>query len=183
MSVLFSCSMFFLSFTPLWISIIFIDVVNILTNEHNLWTEIISIFCIILSLIFSGIQLYLYVKKNTPQGMKRYTMLEAKEEKTISVEFLLSYVMPLFAFDFTQWQQTILFLHIFLVLCWLCVKHKHFSNNVVLEALEYRVYSCVLESEDGKKLSAKVIAKNHLSLSIQDDIEVEFINNDFLIER
>lgn len=63
------------------------------------------------------------------------------------------------------------------------MKHKHFSNNVVLEALEYRVYSCVLESEDGKKLSAKVIAKNHLSLSIQDDIEVEFINNDFLIER
>ena len=65
MSVLFSCSMFFLSFTPLWTSIIFIDVVSILTNEHNLWTERISIFCIVLSFIFSGIQLYLYVTQTS----------------------------------------------------------------------------------------------------------------------
>lgn len=183
MSIVFSCSMFFLSFTPLWLSVIFIDVVSIITKEQDLWTEKISICCIGICFVISGLLLLRYLKTERPNGTKRYTVLCAKEEKTISVEFLLAYVMPLFAFDFTKWTQVILFLHIFLVLCWLCVKHKHFSNNVVLEALGYSVYSCSLDSEDNKKLETKVISKNRIKLMVQQDIKVEFINNDFVINR
>lgn len=183
MSLMFSCSMFFLSFTPLWISVVFIDVVNLLTTKSNLWTEEISVACIIIGFVISGIILIRYIKHVRPNVTKTYTIVSAKEEKTISLEFLLAYVMPLFAFDFTQWKQTILFLHIFIVLCWLCVKHKYFINNVVLEALKFNIYSCILDSEDHKKLVIKVISRERLALAEQHDIKVEFVNNDFAMHR
>ncbi len=91
--------------------------------------------------------------------------------------------MPLFAFDFKNWQQTILFLHIFLILGWLSVKHNHFSNNVVLEALGYRVFHCVLDSEDRKQLDVNVITKDNMVLSLQEEVTIEFVNNDFAITR
>ena len=150
---------------------------------YLLWTEVISICCIVVGLFISAIMLHHYLQHGLVNGNRKYTVLEAKEEKTISIEFILSYVMPLFAFDFENWQQTILFLHIFLILGWLCVKHNHFSNNVVLELLGYRVFHCVLDSEDHKQLEANVIAKDNLVLSLQEDVIIEFVNNDFVITR
>ena len=183
MSFVFSCIMFFLSFTPLWFSIMFIDAVSIWTNQYCVWTEVISICCIVVGLFISAIMLHHYLQHGLVNGNRKYTVLEAKEEKTISIEFILSYVMPLFAFDFEKWQQSILLLHIFLILGWLCVKHNHFSNNVVLELLGYRVFHCVLDSEDHKQLEANVIAKDNLVLSLQEDVIIEFVNNDFVITR
>ena len=37
------------------------------------------------------------------------TINDAKESKTITAEFLLSYILPLFAFDFTQWDEVVKF--------------------------------------------------------------------------
>ena len=51
MSFVFSCIMFFLSFTPLWFSIMFIDAVSIWTNQYCVWTEVISICCIVVGLL------------------------------------------------------------------------------------------------------------------------------------
>ena len=183
MSSFFSCTIFFLSFTPLWLSIIFIDTISILTDKCCVWTEVISICCIAVGFLISSITLSLYLKHGLVNGNRKYTVLSAKEEKTISVEFLLSYVMPLFAFDFKNWQQTVLFLHLFIILCWLCVKHNHFSNNVVFEALGYRVFRCLLDSEDHKQVDVNVITKENMILSLQEEVLIEFVNNDFVITR
>ena len=47
----------------------------------------------------------------------------------------------------------------------------------------YRVFHCVLDSEDHKQLEANVIAKDNLVLSLQEDVIIEFVNNDFVITR
>lgn len=54
MSFIFSTSMFYLSFFPLWVSILFIDVKNIIQGGNNLWTEWISIICILIGMIISA---------------------------------------------------------------------------------------------------------------------------------
>lgn len=58
-----------------------------------------------------------------------------------------------------------------------------FSNNVVLEALGYRVFHCVLDSEDRKQLDVNVITKDNMVLSLQEEVTIEFVNNDFAITR
>ena len=137
MSFIFSMSMFYLSFFPLWVSVLFIDVKNIIQSGNNLWTEWISIICILFGMIISWIVLCFYFHEKSI-GTHTYVLKEAEEEKIISTEFLLSYVLPLFAFDFTKWDQVILFLIFYITMSFLCIRHNHFSVNIVLEFLHYR---------------------------------------------
>ena len=113
MSILFSCSLFYLSFVPLWISVLFIDIKSIMESSANLWTEYISIACIVLFALLSLVVLLIEMCANEKEGTQPHTLCAAKEEKTITAEYLLSYILPLFAFDFTKWDGVILFLVFF----------------------------------------------------------------------
>lgn len=67
-----------------------------------------------------------------------YRIREVKERKMITAEFLFSYILPLFAFDFTKWDEVIKIL-IFLYIRILCIRHNNFSVNIMLEILEYKM--------------------------------------------
>ena len=182
-STIFSMSMFFLSFMPLWISVLFIEYMSLLTETDNLWTEWIAIIVISVAFIGSMIVLVVALKNKNRDSNKEYTLLSAKEQKAISVEYLLSYILPLFAFDFTKWQEVVLFLIFFLTLGWLTIRHHHFSVNIVLEILGYRVYECIIENGDLRKIETKIISKNLLIAQVGSEIAIDSINNEFKLER
>ncbi len=178
MSVFFSYSLFFLSFTPLWISILFVDILNIIQNDEHLYTEYIGVGCIVFSLIFSLIVLFKELKTQCTEGTHSYTVVEVKEEKTITTEYLLSYILPLFAFDFKQWDGVILFLIFFITLGFLCIKHNNFFINIVLEIAKYNFYCCTLINEDNVQISKIVISRRKLTGCIGDDIYLKLLNNE-----
>lgn len=127
MSKIFSLSLYHTSFAPLWISILFIDIKSCIENTSNQWTEIISIGCILISCLIALIVLMVALCTNGKEGTTPYKLILATEEKAITAEYLLSYILPLFAFDFTQWSQAILFLIFYLTLGFLCIRHNYFS--------------------------------------------------------
>jgi len=98
MSVIFSASLFFMSFVPLWISILFIDVKSIVTGGE-IRTEVISIIIIVTHAFISGCILWNELRPKQRSGEKVYRLVSCSEEKSISAEYLLSYILPLFAFD------------------------------------------------------------------------------------
>ena len=126
MSVIFSASLFFMSFVPLWISILFIDVKSIVTGGE-IRTEVISIIIIVTHAFISGCILWNELRPKQRSGEKVYRLVSCSEEKSISAEYLLSYILPLFAFDFTQWDQVVLFLIFYVTLAFLCIRHNYFS--------------------------------------------------------
>lgn len=104
MSSLFIFSMFFLSFTPLWIVVIFIDYKSIFIDKNNyIVTEILFSSMIIFIGIISLIIIYSNLNSKRTDNINRYVLEKVEECKTITSDFFLSYVLPLFAFDFTQW--------------------------------------------------------------------------------
>ena len=107
-----------------------------------------------------------------------YVIKSVLEDKTITTEYLLSYILPLFAFDFTQWSQVVLFLIFFITLGYLCIRHNYFSVNMVLELLNYKIYSCGLENEDGVSVEYKVISHRTLNPCIGESIFLKSINNE-----
>ena len=131
MSFIFSVCMFYLSFFPLWLSIVFIDIKSIIQNSSNLWTEWSSLICMTIGFVMSWSVLW-YTIHTKSIGTHTFILKEAKEEKIISTEFLLSYVLPLFAFDFTKWDQVVLFLIFYITMNFLCIRHNYFSVNIVL---------------------------------------------------
>lgn len=182
MSKLFSFSLYFVSFLPLWISVIFIDVFSIIENADNRGTEFISIFSILIVFLFSIIIIYQNLGKRGKEGAKKQTIKSAKEEKSITAEFLLSYILPLFAFDFTLWKQVVLFLVFFVTLGILCVRHNYYSVNIVLEAAGYRFFQCSLVNSDNVKTDRFIISKQRLNEMVETEIYVSVLNNDYGLE-
>ena len=182
MSIITGFCMFFLAFAPLWISVLFIDIKSICEGNPNIWTEIISVSLLLSVSVISMIVLMCELAPLNTTGQQEYRIISAKEEKTITAEYLLSYILPLFAFDFTVWNEVVLFLVFFLVLAFLSIRHNYFSVNIVLELMCYRFYSCELENEDGVSISKIVVCKGSLSAQIGSAILARAINNDYIVK-
>ena len=182
MSFLFKCSMYYLSFLPLWLSVIFIDIKSIFIDKNNaLYTEYISLVCIIVCLISSIICTVVAIWEKSNESGHYRKVIAVKEEKTITAEFLLSYILPLFTFDFRTWDGVLLFLVFFIVFGWLCIRHNYFCVNIVLESSRYRFYKCEMENEDGVPSTRVVISRQNLNKYIDQSIKMADINNEYML--
>lgn len=182
MSKLFSFSLFFVSFAPLWLSVLFIDCKSISENQTNLWTEKISVACIITIMLVSFCILRKELHTANREGARHHTVKFVKEEKTITAEYLLSYILPLFAFDFTRWDEVVLFCVFFFTIGFLCIKHSHFSVNIILEILKYKFYICTLENDDGIEIEQAIISRRNLVGCIGDDIYLKSLNDEYRLD-
>lgn len=184
MSLFTVISLFITSFLPLWISIIFIDVKSLICNGSNMYTEIVSIIVILIANVFSIISLCNWIKRE-PVTSEELKISYACENKTVSSEYLLAYILPLFAFDFTQWDSVVLFLIFFMTLGYICVKHNNFSVNIILEMLKYNVYDCKIKTEesDDLEIERKIISKTNLSKYKGRIVKIENLNNEYSIIR
>lgn len=178
MSWIVSLSMYFLSFVPLWITVLFIDIKSLCDGGYNKCTEIISIILIILGFIITLVVLLLKLHNRNDKGYT-YSIQEAKECKTITAEFLLSYILPLFAFDFTRWDEIVKFLIFFMIFGYLCVRHNSFCVNIILEIMQFKLYECVFINADDKTFKRIAISKKPLTAYIGENVRIKFINNDY----
>ena len=182
MSKIFSLCLYHTSFAPLWISILFIDIKSCIENPSNRWTEYISIGCILISCLIALIVLLAALCANGKEGTTPVKIVSATEEKSITAEYLLSYILPLFAFDFTQWSQVILFLIFYLTLGFLCIRHNYFSINIILEIANFRFYTCMVENEDGKNKEQRILSHRRLNGCIGETLYLKSLNNEYKLD-
>lgn len=142
MSILLSLSLYHTSFLPLWISILFIDIKSIVEGSPHLNTEIVELLCIVISLPICISIIFIVLHNKRRERTIPQTLVSINEEKRIIVEYLLTYILPFFAFDFTRWDQVIPFLIFYLTLGFLCIRHNYLSVNIVLEIAGFRLYRC-----------------------------------------
>lgn len=182
MSRIFSLSLYHTSFAPLWISILFIDIKSCIENQSNRWTELISIGCILISCFIALTVLMVALCTNGKEGATPHKIISATEEKTITSEYLLSYILPLLAFDFTQWSQVVLFLIFYLTLGFLCIRHNYFSVNIILEVANFRFYFCTIENEDGKILKQRILSHRRLNGCVGEMLYLKSLNNEYKLD-
>lgn len=182
MSIVFTTCMFIISFAPLWVIVLFVDARSLFYGGDNKHTEIISIVLIFLALLVSFIILWLKIHNKSEENYE-LCVQEAKESKIVAADYLLCNVLPLLAFDFTQWDGVAMFLVFYSVLWILCIKHKYFGVNVVLEVMNYKTYECTLVNNDKKEIVRYVISKKNLTMHKGNAIAVKPLNNDFFVEK
>lgn len=153
---------------------------NIIDQDLHLRTEIISIISIILLFIISLIIVHNLIVDKRKSGSEKYIIINAKNTKDITIEYFLAYVLPLFAFDFTKWDQVIVFLIFYISLGLLCIKHSYFTANIILELLNYNIYECSIKNSDGIIIEKYVISKKNLKH--ENSILLKSINNEYMIE-
>ena len=171
MSILFLPSLFFLSFLPLWVSVVFIDILSLVESTANPWTEAMSLVLIGLGTLISFLTVIRQMCRQTADICIKPTIERAEKQKAITAEYLLSYILPLFAFDFTEWKAVVLFLIFFSVLAFLCLKHHYVYANIVLELRGYTCYECILRNSDGSKFEAVVVSADELNGMLNHQIK------------
>lgn len=179
---LFSVSLYFVSFLPLWLSVIFMDILSIMESSNDKATEYISICCILMMMLISCAVIYHEMHKYGREGSTKQTIRGVREQKAITAEFLLSYILPLFAFDFTLWNQVVLFLIFFSTLGYLCIRHNYYSVNLVLEIAGYRFYQCNMCNADNVETERLIISKQRLNELIGTDLYVTALNNEYNLD-
>ena len=185
MSKLVVFSLFVTSFLPLWVSVLIIDSLSI-WNKYSTnnfleiaGTEIAVIFAILLLNIASLIVLICWLKSAGKTASEELILVKAKENKTISAEYLLSYILPLVAFDFRILDSVIIFTVLFIILAFVCLRHNYISLNVLLEIMGYSQYDCVLKKEDlAIETERMVISKVYLNSQQRKIVRVNNLNND-----
>lgn len=186
MSKYFKIAMFFTSFLPLWISIIFIDILSIAKKNTNLYTEFISLICISIAIIFSAFVIYGSMNKIKQTDYSPYKIYTAAQEKGITSEFLISYILPLFAFDFTRWDSVIEFLIYFSILSFLCVRNNNVYANLIFELKNYKFYSCELlwtPEQQLKPIQVILISNINLCANKGNTIKVAILNKPFYLVK
>ena len=174
MCSLFKLAMFVTSFIPLWITIIFIDVMSIINNNRNLISEYIGITIMMLSM----------KEIENSVDFTTFRILEAVQEKGITSEFLLSYILPLFTFDFTRWFSIVQFLIYFVILAFLCVRNNNVYANLIFEAIGYRFYTCDLQWEaecSAKPIQCVVLSRQNLTAERGNTIKIVSLNKPFYL--
>ena len=86
MSLISSMSLFFLSFAPLWLSVLFIDIKSIIENQTPLYTEWISIVTIILFTVVALLSLRKALSVQKRAGIQIYRIIAVVDEKSITGE-------------------------------------------------------------------------------------------------
>ena len=201
----FKWNMFITSFIPLWISIIISDIWSIVESGIENWKNYVPIFLNILNIckekwicvfvIFViGMLITISIvsinkflsdkrKNNHPHKIKIKKAIRANK---LSSEFLLAYILPMIAFDFTELKSVILFMIYFGMLAFLCVRNGNVYTNIWLEIKGYRMYLCDLEANimDRPHIYEKclVISKNNLTIKIENDIECWDFDNYIYID-
>ena len=88
----FSVSLYFLSFIPLWISIVFLDVLSIIENKSSCNTEYISIGCILIAAAFSAAVIIHEFHRQGKEGAREGILESVKEEKNYSRVSFIVYI-------------------------------------------------------------------------------------------
>lgn len=169
--------MYYLSFTPLWISILYIEIMSLLHGTENRLTEIGYIISMPIMMLIAIIYTKKVFNSHNVNGVK-CELKSAKEQKLITAEFIVTYIMPLMAFDFTTWEGMILFIFFFGVFGWICVRHNYFCTNIILDIMHYRIYNSVV-IVDSTSVEVQVLSKENLRVHIGEKMILKWINNDY----
>lgn len=160
----FKWDMFVTSFIPLWISIVVIDIWNVVLVVLEKWNSekkfadnltaifdygcvrLISIIVIVVMVLCSVGGINAFLKRiHSSNDNPKATVVKATKANKLSSEFLLAYILPMIAFNFGDIQNIVLFLIYFAVLAYLCIRNNNIYTNILLEFKGYRMYICDLE--------------------------------------
>ena len=152
----FKWDMFVTSFIPLWVSVIVVDIWDFVLIVSDKWDgkvrftknlvailstgyiQVISVIAIAFVVLCSIGGINAFLKKiDASENNPKATVLKATKANKLSSEFLLAYILPMIAFDFSDPQNLSLFLIYFAVLSYLCIRNNNIYTNIFLEFKGY----------------------------------------------
>ena len=149
-------------------------------NKH-ITVEWLALIIIFLCMIICCILFRRIICSAEIEEGRMYQIINLKPLKWISSEYLLSYVIPLIAFDFTKWQDMAKFLVLWGFLFYLCLRYWQMPV-AWLGVIGYYATECKLNTLDGQTIYKTIISKKPLVQMQGDSIFLNDIDNEHMIQ-
>ena len=156
LSVVPKCIFFFSSYIPLYL-ILFLQYFDF--SENVCKQPLLLTLAIIILISFILHVVLLHFLQNHRNIIKTIEIRNVRPLKESNLTYLLSNILPLVAFDFTNRQQITCFLVIFFVLLLMYIKYNLIVYNCINELIGYTNYSAELFSNEKKVRDVVVISK------------------------
>ena len=180
-----SLSMMVLSFLPLWLLIFVRGGYALLWGGAGArgaeWCAVIGIPIMIAVSALSGHQLIRHFRLQ--KGRALFSIIECKEEKTVTIEFLVANVFPLFCFDSASGEGLALTITYFLVIASLAIRHKYFPANIWLEWFGWTFWRCkVTKCSSSECVLERMVVSKAQRLVSGAKVYLVSVNNDTLAD-
>jgi len=112
-------------------------------------------------------------------------IITAKKSGNLVSDFLLTYILPMIAFDFSSLKDITLFVVYFSVLAFLSIRNDNVYTNILLEFKRYRMYDCEIEhlvAGVTTNRECTIFSKNNLVAKINTEIMFYDFENDIFID-
>lgn len=196
MDTRFKFYMLMTSFIPLWVSIFVIDIwsisagsycsVRLLWQRKAIEISTVLLITVVLAISLIAILRFFQIKSKKDENSGVGKIVSAKKSNTLVSDFLLAYILPMIAFDFTTLQGVLLFLIYFSVLAYLSIRNNNVYTNILFEFKKYRMYDCEIECViAGAKTvreNCTVFSKSNLIAKINSEISYFDFDNDIYID-
>ena len=175
----------FLAYTPLWLLVAIRDLNSILTDDRqNLVVEWTGFGVIAVLWVIGFLWVCLVSRKDFVSWAKTsdsFKIVSCREQKTVTVSFVVENVMPMFVFNPTTAEGLALTLAYFLIIASLAVKHRHFPANVIVEWLGWTFYECTLEPIQGGVARTETVLSREYLGGINQARKLMKINNEMFV--
>jgi len=118
-------------------------------------------------------------KRNEKSGVIK--IIEARKYTTLVTDFLLFYILPMIAFDFSSTRDIFLFAVYFAFIAFLSIRNENVYTNVLFEFLGYKVYKCDVErnvlGKPYQYYECAVISKNNITSKVGEEISCFIFEN------
>lgn len=160
--------MFLTSYIPLYIVLIvqYVDLKKTVLEQP--FIMVLSSLTLI-SLVVFELVLYLLSKSRTYIACTNVSKVEMLKE--VNSTYLLTYIMPLIAFDFGKTQDCISFLILFVSIMIMYIKYNMVFLNPVLEAFRYTYYT--VENEYGDRI---ILISEKKFNDVHSNYKIKYVN-------
>ncbi|MBE6382071.1 MAG: hypothetical protein E7049_03535 [Lentisphaerae bacterium] len=185
MNAITSFFLMFLAYTPLWLLVAIRDVNSIVTGDRqNLVAEWTGLGVITVFWVIGYIWVCLVSRRDFVSWAEPFDLckiVSCKEQKTVTVGFVVKNVMPMFVFNPTTAEGLALTLSYFLVIASISVRHRHFPPNVVVEWLGWTFYECTLESIKGSASRTETVLSREYLGGANQSRKLMKLNNETFV--
>jgi hypothetical protein len=142
---------------------------------------------VLLVLLVSTLYILSFVRRigKLSKGGDAVKIVLARKSTSLVTDFLLFYVLPMIAFDFSNLRDILLFLIYFAFIAFLSIRNGNVYTNVLFEFIGYRAYKCDVEKgvmgKTFKYSECTVISKFDLTSNVGHEFTCfDFENTTFL---
>ena len=151
----FKWNMLVTSFVPLWISIILIIAWDTMAVKYSslpclfrvnaVQLIFAAVIVIMLMIAVASVLAFIRLKGKPNEGSGVGRIISARKSTSLITDFLLSYILPMIAFDFTGVRDIVLFLIYFMLIAFLSIRNGNVYTNVLFEFMGYKLFDCDIE--------------------------------------